>query len=59
MKKLLIIRKHGAASRRLHAPDDVREAAQAGPRLKTFVTQTSSQSYLWTTDRGRSRLIKH
>ena len=36
------------------------EAATGKPRLKTSVTfQTSTQNYCWTTDRGRSRLIKH
>jgi hypothetical protein len=60
MKKTPIVRKHGASTRRLLGLDDVREAAQAKPRLKTHVTfETSLQSYLWTTDRGRSRLIKH
>lgn len=39
---------------------DTRQAAQARQRLKTQVTfQSGTQCYLWTTDRGRSRLIKH
>ena len=60
MTKKAIFRKHGGATRRLLGLDDVRETAQAKPRLKTLVTfETSLQSYLWTTDRGRSRLIKH
>ena len=52
MMKKIVGRKHGAKAR----------AAAGGPakRLTTQVTfQSSSQCYLWTTDRGRSRLIKH
>lgn len=31
-----------------------------GPRLKTVLSfEAGCQAYLWTTDRGRSRLIKH
>ena len=34
-------------------------ASNAG-RLKTKLTfETNNQAYLWITDRGRSRLIKH
>ena len=52
MKKTTIScsRKHGFKAR----------SAAGGERLKTsLVFESSSQVYLWTTDRGRSRLIKH
>ena len=55
MKKTM--RKHGLAARSRH---DVHEAGQSRARLTTQVTfESSRQSYLWFTDRGRSRLIKH
>lgn len=68
MKKILPLRKHGYAARAqliarrlcLQSLPEVTETAQAKPRLKTLLTfESRSQSYLWTTDRGRSRLIKH
>ena len=38
---------------------DTRHAAPAA-RLKTSLTFTNEhQAYLWSTDRGRSRMIKH
>lgn len=61
-------RKHGYAARAkaigrmltLETPGHVHEAVQAKPRLRTSVTfESQHQSYLWVTDRGRSRLIKH
>lgn len=70
MKKILsTARKHGYAARaqliarrlclQLSATD-VAEPSQTKPRLKTCLTfESRSQAYLWTTDRGRSRLIKH
>lgn len=52
-KTFLTHRKHGARARQL-------QAALPGSRLTTQVTfESSCQSYLWVTDRGRSRLIKH
>ena len=68
MKKTPTTRKHGYAARAreigrlltLETPGHVHEAVQSKPRLRTLVTfENRSQSYLWTTDRGRSRLIKH
>lgn len=68
MKKTPTTRKHGYAARAreigrmltLGTPGHVHEAIQSKPRLRTLVTfENRSQSYLWTTDRGRSRLIKH
>lgn len=54
MKK--IARKHGARAR-------AEAAAASGTPMKRLTTQvtfqSSAQCYLWTTDRGRSRLIKH
>lgn len=54
MKKTFVTqRKHGAKARQPRA-------ALPGSRLTTQVTfESSCQSYLWLTDRGRSRLIKH
>jgi len=63
-----ISRKHGRKALidltrkhvRLHNDSDIRQAGLSMVRLKTLLTfETSSQSYLWITDRGRSRLIKH
>lgn len=68
MTKKQTTRKHGYAARAreisrlltLDTPGHVHEAVQSKPRLRTLVTfENSSQSYLWITDRGRSRLIKH
>ena len=69
MKKntLPIVRKHGLKARRASAArfrflteSDAREAGPAAERLKTKLTyEINSQAYLWITDRGRSRLIKH
>lgn len=37
-----------------------RGASSNAGRLKTKLTfETNNQAYLWITDRGRSRLIKH
>ena len=37
-----------------------RETASHAGRLKTKLTfETNNQAYLWITDKGRSRLIKH
>lgn len=54
MKKAgLTQRKHGLKARQQPLP-------AMAQRLTTQVTfETSCQSYLWVTDRGRSRLIKH
>ncbi len=53
-------RKHGRRARLTMTEEtDTRDAMQ-GERLKTSLTfKTEHQAYLWTTDRGRSRLIKH
>ena len=67
MKKIAgTIRKHGYKARAvanklcLRYETEVRERPQLKARLKTLLTfESSSQSYLWVTDRGRSRLIKH
>ena len=68
MKKMLIIkRKHGykaraaLIARRLELFCERHlEPAPVGDRLKTVLTfETKAQAYLWTTDRGRSKLIKH
>jgi len=53
-------RKHGRQAR----PTMTRETDTRGSapveRLKTSLTfKIEHQAYLWTTDRGRSRLIKH
>lgn len=62
------IRKHGYKARAATIArwlttthcETVENAANGGNRLKTLVTfESESRSYLWTTDRGRSRLIKH
>ena len=46
-------RKHGFKARQQSMP-------AMSQRLTTQVTfESSCQSYLWVTDRGRSRLIKH
>jgi hypothetical protein len=52
MKKLLAApRKHGRKTQLQALPSS---------RLTTQVTfESSSQSYFWMTDRGRSKLIKH
>lgn len=51
-KTLLTHRKHGLKARL--------QALGPSPRLTTQVKfENSCQSYLWFTDRGRSRLIKH
>ncbi len=69
MKKPTISRKHGLRARleaaqaarfRVNPETDTREVSASGSRLKTTLTfSNSSQAYLWITDRGRSRLLKH
>ena len=55
MKKTTL-RRHGYAAKAAALV----EACPSTPRLKTSVTfQANTQNYCWTTDRGRSRLIKH
>lgn len=50
-------RKHGFQAQTVQ---NIVEAAINSSRLTTLVTfESDSRSYLWTTDRGRSRLIKH
>ncbi|MDE2424580.1 MAG: hypothetical protein KGO96_01545 [Elusimicrobia bacterium] len=52
-------RKHNCKARLQILPREVFETS-ARPRLKTSLTfESDCQSYLWVTDRGRSRLIKH
>ena len=68
MKKLTV-RRHGYNARaerieRILCLTPEKEVAQperkTAARLTTSVIfQPQSQSYLWSTDRGRSRLIKH
>lgn len=58
MKKMTL-RRHGWKATHQGLYQEVFEAA-GRPRLKTQLTfESSCQSYLWITDRGRSRLIKH
>ena len=68
MKKIAIItRKHGykaraaTIARRLELFCERHlESAPVGARLKTVLTfESKAQAYLWITDRGRSKLIKH
>jgi hypothetical protein len=68
MKKPTTTRKHGYQARAqiiarrlcLTTETEVRETPALKQRLKTSLSyEQSCQSYLWTTDRGRSRLIKH
>ena len=60
-----IVRKHGSARRQdrrlMVAKTDTREStAPQANRLKTSLTfHGEHQAYCWTTDRGRSRMIKH
>lgn len=60
-----IVRKHGRARRQDRRPmiakTDTREStAPQANRLKTsLVFHGEHQAYCWTTDRGRSRMIKH
>ncbi len=56
-----ILRKHGNQARvRILNETDARPAAVTPSRLKTSLTfETAHQTYCWSTDRGRSRLIKH
>jgi hypothetical protein len=50
-KTLLTLRKHGRKAQLQALP---------ASRLTTQLTfESASQSYLWLTDRGRSKLIKH
>ena len=67
-KKIEIpLRKHGYKARaamidRLIVSQEIDAMARpsAGQRLRTMLTfQSETQAYFWTTDRGRSRLIKH
>ncbi|MBI4375542.1 MAG: hypothetical protein HY549_03740 [Elusimicrobia bacterium] len=63
--KRAIFRKHGYKARlarlQVNLDQDLRPSPLGNQRLKTALTfQSHSQTYLWTTDRGRSRLvIKH
>lgn len=66
MKKLPIptLRKHGhkaRLARRVQCEPLCLGVAAGGDRLKTLVTfESGSRSYLWITDRGRSRpVFKH
>lgn len=70
MKKTtaVTVRKHGYKARRmellarphLDSESGVSPRSFSGERLKTRLAfETNSQAYLWITDRGRSRLIKH
>lgn len=59
-------RKHGYKARQakienwLNVESRSTTELAARPRLKTSLTfQSAEERYLWTTDRGRSRLIKH
>lgn len=54
-------RRHGRRGARMIAKSDTRESsAPQANRLKTSLTfRSEHQAYLWVTDRGRSRLIKH
>lgn len=56
-----ILRKHGHQSRlRINNEIDTGNAAAKPSRLKTSLTfEIAHQTYCWSTDRGRSRLIKH
>lgn len=56
-----ILRKHGHQARlRIVNETDTRSAATTPSRLKTSLTfETAHQTYCWSTDRGRSRVIKH
>ena len=62
MKKLEEIgaRKHGLNARMRVCRDS--QTHQAGPGARHTVTlafDSQIQTYLWITDRGRSRLVKH
>lgn len=69
MKKIDVpLRKHGYKARAAtlgskitpYASEDCSRPLAGVDRLKTLLTfQSQTQVYLWTTDRGRSRLIKH
>ena len=68
MKKIETTRKHGYKARAaqigrwlcIQTEKDSSDAPSLGHRLKRELTfRSSSQSYVWVTDRGRSRLIKH
>ena len=61
IKKATTERKHGMKAREAAAEASrFRVNADSDGRLKTTLTfETNSQAYLWITDRGRSRLIKH
>jgi len=67
MKKIdFPLRKHGykaraaAIEKMVVSEQGSFQQTHAGSRLKTLLTfQSQTQVYLWTTDRGRSRLIKH
>ena len=58
------LRKHGLAASldakvHLHREIDI-HSTPSRERLKTLLSFVSDhQAYVWTTDRGRSRLIKH
>lgn len=62
-KSTPIWRKHGRRglqNRPLTVSEmDVRPAASLAQRLTVLVSRNGAQGYLWSTDRGRSRLIKH
>lgn len=70
MKKMssMSARKHGTRARlaaqknewRIHSSCDTRESGLSGERLRTKLTfETNTQAYLWITDRGRAKLVKH
>jgi hypothetical protein len=56
-----IPRKHGRIPKLRILTETHGQTAPAAPtRLKTSLTfETAHQTYCWSTDRGRSRLIKH
>lgn len=66
MRNIQMPRKHGLKARaaltglRRVESGDVREASVPGARRTTRLSfEFNSQAYLWITDRGRSRPIKH
>ena len=65
MKRIpMIPRKHGREARlaavRARTTCESREGTPAAARLNTHLTyEANCEAYLWITDRGRSRLLKH
>lgn len=70
MKKIqsILQRKHGYRARAalierrlcLQYQTETHQPCQTAARLKTVVRfESDNNSYLWTTDRGRTKLIKH